>query len=339
MISSRNLLLEPIDCQQVLLILMSKQRNRAYLYLILAAFIWGAAAPIIKFTLEGIDPIPFLAYRFGIAAIFSSLFFIAKIIKGKKFHQLKKHFKLALIYGILAVPLGLGVLFFGLDKTTVLDLSLIGAIGPLVVLLGGSLFFHDHITSREKKGIFIVLLGVFINTFVPIFTTSNSIQFSGNLLLFIYLLSDAGSILVAKRAVKNKIKSSNLINMAFILGALIFIPLAFLEYGSKELLFTISHLPLKYHVGIWYMALISGNLAYFLLVRAQRTIETSEAALFSYMQPIFMIPLAIFWLHESLNPYFIFGAVLIAAGLYIAETKKPHKTAANPSLPAKKDLV
>ncbi len=318
---------------------MSQQRNRAYLYLILAAFIWGAAAPIIKFTLEGIDPVPFLAYRFGIAGIFSSIFFVLKIINGKKFHQLKKHFKLALVYGILAVPFGLGVLFFGLDKTTVLDLSLIGAIAPLIVTLGGSVFFHDHITSREKRGISVVLLGVFINTFVPIFTSSDSIRFSGNLLLLFYLISDAAAILISKRAVKDKIKSSNLTNMAFILGALVFIPLALFQYGGSGFISQITILPLKYHLGVWYMALISGNLAYFLQVRAQRTIETSEAALFNYMQPIFMIPLAIFWLHERLSPYFIFGAILIVIGLYYAETKRSRKNNSTPSLPTKKVLV
>ena len=50
---------------------MTERRLRAYIYLLLVAGIWGAAGPIIKFTLQAIDPLPFLAYRFTIAAIFS----------------------------------------------------------------------------------------------------------------------------------------------------------------------------------------------------------------------------------------------------------------------------
>jgi len=69
------------------------------------------------------------------------------------------------------------------------------------------------------------------------------------------------------------------------------------------------------------MALLSGNLAYYLYVRAQKTIEVSEAVLFNYLQPLFTIPLAIFWLGESLSTSFIIGAIIIAFGLVIAEYK------------------
>src|SRR3970040_1182061 len=105
---------------------MSPNRLKAYFSLILVAAIWGAAGPVIKFTLEGIDPLPFLSYRF------------------------------AILYGLLAVPISLGILFIGLDKTTVLDLTLIGVAGPLIVTAGGALFFHDHITHKERIGISIV---------------------------------------------------------------------------------------------------------------------------------------------------------------------------------------
>lgn len=286
----------------------------------LAAIIWGTAAPIIKFTLGGIDPLPFLAYRFSIAAVVSLVFFSIKIFKGKKFHYLKKNFKLVLIYGFLAVPLSLGVLFFGLDNTTVLDLSLIGAIAPLIVMLGGVLFFHDRITKKERAGILIVLLGVFINSFVPIFK-NDGLRLSGNLLLIVYLLADSGSILFAKRAVKDKIKSSNLTNLAFLLGALVFVPLALVKFGFSGFLTLISDLPLKYHLGVWYMAVLSGTLAYFFYVRGQRSIETSEAALFNYLQPIFTIPLAVFWLKETVTASFVVGLIFITFGLFIAAFK------------------
>jgi drug/metabolite transporter (DMT)-like permease len=82
---------------------------------------------------------------------------------------------------------------------------------------------------------------------------------------------------------------------------------------------------LQYHAGVWYMAILSGTLAYFLYVRGQKSIEVSEAALFNYLQPIFSIPLAVFWLQESLTPTFVIGAIIIACGVIIAEYKKKYK--------------
>lgn len=300
---------------------MTSYRLRSYLLLLAVAAIWGAAAPVIKFTLSGLDPLPFLAYRFLVAAAVSIGIFAYKISKGKKFRDFRKHFPLVLLYGILAVPLALGILFFGLDKSTVTDLTLVGVIGPLMVTLGGVIFFKDRITNREKLGIGVVLTGVFLNSIFPLFK-HDSVRLTGNILLLLFLVCDSSSVLIAKKVVKDKVKSANVTNFAFIIGALVFVPLAVYQLGFVEFTTTLTSLPFKYHLGVWYMALFSGSLAYYLYVRGQKSIEVSEATLFNYLQPVFMIPLAIFWLKETLSPSFVLGAAIIAAGLFIAEHKK-----------------
>lgn len=298
------------------------RRLKAYVILISVAAIWGAAGPIIKFTLGGIDPLPFLAYRLSISAIFSVVFFLIKVKRGKHFRRLKAHLPLAIFYGLLAVPIGLGILFVALDNASVLDLTLIGVIGPLITTGGAAILYHDHITRRERAGILIVLFGVILNSLIPLFTSETKIYITGNLLLLLYLVADSGSVLVAKRAIRLKIKPANLTNLAFIIGAVTLIPLVILVYGAGNTINMIVLLPLKYHLGVWYMALFSGNLAYYLYVRGQRSIEVSEAVLFNYLQPLFMIPLAIFWLRETITPHFLIGAIVIAIGLFIAESKK-----------------
>ena len=191
---------------------MNLRRRNAYILLIAVVIIWGIASPVIKFTLEGIDPLPFITYRLFISAVFSVIFFAYKFQKGKKFHQLKAHLPLSIVYGLLAVPIGLGLLFFGLDNTTVLDMTLISVISPLIVTLGGSYFFRDHVTRREKIGIAIVLIGVLLNSFYPIIK-SEGLRLTANIILFAYLLSDASSILISKKTAKYKIKSANLTNL------------------------------------------------------------------------------------------------------------------------------
>ena len=298
---------------------MTSYRARAYLFLILTAVIWGAASPVIKYTLDGIDPLPFLAYRFAIASIFSILYFL---FKGLRLPKLKTALPIIAIYGLLAVPIALGALFSGLDRSTVLDLTLIGVLVPLLVTAGGAIFFRDHITRREKIGIAIVFIGVLINALAPFYSSGKQIRLTGNFFLLAFLLADTSSVLVAKKATRAKIRPSTLTNFAFIIGALTIIPIAITTQGASELISAITELPLKYHLGIWYMALISGNLAYFLYVRGHRSIEVSEATLFNYLQPVFAVPLAIFWLGEKITPTFIVGAVFITLGLIFAEYKR-----------------
>lgn len=301
---------------------MISYRNRAYRYLILVAIIWGVAGAVIKYTLGGIDPLPFLAYRFTISALFSLAFFCRKIHRGKKFKQFRANFALVAVYGLLAAPIALGILFYGLKNSTVLDLTLVGVIGPLIVTAGGALFFRDTITKKERVGILIVITGVLLNSFYPLMSSTTRVALSGNILLLAFLITDASSVLIAKRVVRKKVKSANITNMAFIIGAIVLVPLTALIYGPRQLASIIITLPLKYHFGVWYMAIASGTLAYFLYVRAQRSIEVSEAVLFNYLQPVFMIPLAVFWLKEKITFSFIIGAALIALGIFIAEHKK-----------------
>jgi drug/metabolite transporter (DMT)-like permease len=298
---------------------MTSYRVRAYTLLIVVVLLWGVAGPVIKFTLQGIDPLPFLSYRFTLAGIFSFIYFI---VKGIKIPKKKEALMLAVSYAILAIPLALGALFYGLDQSTVLDLTLIGAVGPLIVTLGAAVFYKDHITHQEKIGISLVLIGVILNSFYPLFVKNGEVEFTGNLFLILYLFSDSSAVLIAKKAVRDKIPSITLTNLAFIIGAITIIPLTIAIYGAGSLVTAVTTLPLKYHLGVWYMALLSGNLAYFLYVKGQKSIEASEAVLFNYAQPVIMVPLALFWLHEKLTPAFIIGASIITTGLIIAEYKR-----------------
>ncbi len=161
-----------------------------------------------------------------------------------------------------------------------------------------------------------------INSFIPLFRNGSGVKLTGNIFLILFLLSDSAAVLVAKKVVRERISSIRLTNYAFIIGALTMVPYAFYNYGAGNVVEMITSMPFKYHLGVWYMALASGSLAYYLSVKGYKSIEVSEATLFSYLQPLFTVPLAIFWLGEKLTSTFIIGAAFIASGLFIAESKK-----------------
>ena len=51
---------------------MNPKRLRSYIYLVIVAAIWGAAGPVIKFTLRELPPFTFLTYRFLITSLVST---------------------------------------------------------------------------------------------------------------------------------------------------------------------------------------------------------------------------------------------------------------------------
>lgn len=298
---------------------MSPVRTKAYLYLLAATVLWGAAAPVVKFTLREIDPMPFLVYRFFLATLVAIPYLsIAK----PKFSKKNSFDGLMIIYGFLATTLALTLLFKGLDQSYVLDLSLIGAAAPLVASIGGAYFFHDRITKQEKLGITITLSGVGLTVFAPIIFGMSTLAFSGNILLLLFLFTDQGALLLSKKIMKKLKNPFVLSNIAFIVGFVTLLPFVLLTEDPNAVLNQITSLSLAGHLGVAYMAFFSGLAAYALFARGTKSIEVSEASLFYYLQPIISTPLAVLWLGEQITFAFIVGAIIITSGVSIAEYKK-----------------
>lgn len=74
-------------------------------------------------------------------------------------------------------------------------------------------------------------------------------------------------------------------------------------------------------MGILYMALISGIIAYTLYATGLKYLSASETTIFYYMQPLFGIPISIMFLNEHVGLLFLVGAGLIIFGIIKAERK------------------
>ena len=298
---------------------MNPYRLHAYGLLVIVALIWGVASPVIKFTLAAIPALPFLTYRFGLSAAVALVLMLATSLR------LPKHVNLGqlILYSFLTSTVSLGFLFLGLEKTTVLDATLISAVSPLLVALAGVMYLKEHVTTREKIGMGIAFLGTVFTIIEPVFRNGIAEnQLRGNILVLGYLLASTWSAVLAKKLIREGAQEITLTNYSFVVGFVTILPLTILFYGLGPFGQTISSLTLPYHAGVGFMAFASGTLAYTLWAKAQKTIEIGEAGLFAYLSPIFAAPLAIVWLKESVTPTFIFSGVLITLGIVIAEYKK-----------------
>lgn len=287
-------------------------RLKAYAMLLCVALIWGIAGPVIKLTLVGIPPLLFVTYRFLIASIFALPFLIPKL------YNLKKNFWLLLLYGFLNSTATLGLLFWGTDKTTLLDMSLLSLLGPVLMILLGFIFMKDHITKREKIGILIAFIGSLVIAIEPISSNSHgSERLLGNLLIFGSLICGAVSGLLTKKLLRLGHEPSFLVNFSFVVGFLTLLP--FVSITDYRSLFTVHY---SYHLGVLYMALISGTLAYYLSTKAQKTIELSEQAVFSYIHPAISAFFALILLGDKITSQLIIGGIIAIVGVAVAEIKR-----------------
>ena len=292
-------------------------RVKAYLMLLGVALIWGIAGPVIKLTLTGIPPLLFVTYRFFIASIFALPFLIPKL------YNIKKNFWLLLLYGFLNSTATLGLLFLGTDKTTLLDMSLLSLFGPLLMISMGAFFLKEHVTTKEKIGIAIAFFGSLIIALEPISHNGQGEQrLLGNLLIFGSLICGATSGLLVKKLMRENIPPLFLVNWSFIVGFVTLAPFVLFSKSFTNDLSLLGEIKPVYHLGVIYMALVSGTIAYWLDNMALKTIELSEAALFAYIHPAISAMAALILLGDKITTQLSLGAVVAIIGVGIAEIKK-----------------
>lgn len=298
----------------------SKSRKHAYLLLTIVSLIWGIATPVVKFTLSEIDPLPFLVYRFSISTIIGLIF----IYKSKRhLAKIVENFPIVVLYSFITTTFALGILFWGIDETTAIQSALISSVAPLVTAFAGYVFLKEHITKREKFGMLVALVGTLFTVSEPLLSGNDpATSFRGNLLVFSYIVIMASSSIYSKKLTRKNIDPLTLTNVSFVIGLVAFLPLLFVGSNAPNVVSQISRLSFSHHVGIWYMALFSGTLAYALWVRGQKTIEISEAGVFAYLVPLFAAPVSVLWLKETISTPFILGAIIIGIGVFVAEKKK-----------------
>lgn len=301
------------------------RRLSAYLILLVVSIIWGVAGPVIKFTLSDFPPLIFLTYRFAISSVVG---LIILALTKPKLPKSTKDTGLVLAHSLLAVPIGLGLLFFGFDKTTSLTGTLLTALAPIVTVVSGMLLLRERVTKIERIGISIAFGGSLITIVGPMLNglrngaLVGSVE--GNLLIIASLLVDTASTLLVKPILRRGVSASTLTHVAFIIGLITIAPIAIAFHGSSIVTIILAA-PISAHIGVWFMALLSGTLAYALRNYAIKSIEVSEAAVFSYLYPLWAAPLAVYWLGEKVTTPFLLGGTIIALGVVIAEYKRRHK--------------
>lgn len=305
------------------------KRATAALFLLLVSLMWGAASPIVKWTLTWFDPWLFLTYRFALSTLIALpyLYFTKAKLPKKTSDQW-----LVLLTGFISAPLSLFLFFEALDKTTALSGSLITAAGPLFLIMGGVLFFRDKISRNEKIGIGIAITGTILTVVGPLIMNGHADtlgKLEGNGLMLLAVLTDIVAALLSKEAMKKGINATLVAQTQFIIGFCLFLPLLFLRQSPEMAWSTISNAPLQAHLGVLYMALISGTIAYTMRNIAVKTIEVSESALYVYLQPLWAAILAVIWLRETITPAYIFGGGIIAIGVFIAERKRNKQDSLN----------
>ena len=294
---------------------LSSKRSFAYALLLLNIILWGLSPPIIKVALNFVSINQFLLGRYLLASL---IFLPIYLLTRKKSPSITtNNYKLLILLALLGTPLTLIPLYEGIKLTSSIESSILTATGPLLIIIGGRIFLHEKITQNEKIGLIIALIGTLLLALGPLVIDRPGFQISllGNLLILGSNLIWTAFLLLVK---KLKVDASQISLVSYLTAIPIFLLLMLLE-PSKILNSSILNLNSTAIFGIVYMAVAGSIIAFWAYTKGQEYVEASEAAVFTYLQPLITFPLAYYWLHESISSVGLAACLLIAAGVYISE--------------------
>ena len=282
------------------------------LALIIANIIWGAASPIFKFSLENIPPFTLAFIRF----FFAGLIFIPFTLNRWQKPTLHQWLEIILV-GFFGITINISFFFLGITKTESINAPISASAAPVFIYFLSLVFLKERSKLKVMFGMMFALVGVLLIIVSPILLEGKNFvmgEISGNVFILIATLGTVFQTLIGRDILK-KINSFQVALITFFFGAVTFLPFFINEMQT----WSFSELNFQGWTGIIFGVFFSSALAYWLFYYGVSKISAQEVGIFTYIDPVTAVLVAIPLLGEFPNSFYFLGSILIFGGIYLAE--------------------
>lgn len=284
-------------------------KKKAVLVLIIANIIWGAASPIFKWSLTNIQPFTLAFLRFSLGSIILFPFCARNlIIKPKDILKV-------VAVGVTGIGINIPFFFLGLKAAPSVNAPIIASSGPIFLMLGSILFLHERPKKRVILGTAVSLLGVMAIILRPFLESNLDGAVLGNIFFLIATLAGVAHAIIVKQVLKYY-PALTVTFWSFVVGSLIFLPFLITEIADPYALSALDHRGI---IGIIFGVFFCSTIAYFFYNWGIQKIEANKVGIFTYIDPVVAILIAIPLLGEVITLTYILGSFLVFLGIFIAE--------------------
>lgn len=289
---------------------MNKKSAIVYLWVILAACLWGLSYVWFKMLNEYYRPLTIIFLRLTLSSAF--LFVFAKLVR--RLQKLRKEdYKYILLLAFLNPFLYFIGESFGLTFVHSTTAAVIVATIPIFTPFAAHYFYKEKLSLFNYLGIAVSFIGVFIIVVNRYWKLEASI--AGIMILLLAVFSGvAYSILIKKMA--SHYNAISLITYQNIVGIVYFLPL-FLLFDFKRFI----HVPLTADVVIPVieLAVFASSFAFIFFAIGIRELGATKANIFANLIPVFTAIFAFILLNELLSLRKIVGIFIVITGVYMSQ--------------------
>lgn len=222
--------------------------------------------------------------------------------------------------GLLGVTINQTLFFIGLNLSRPVEASIIHTTGPVWVLLIALLSGSERYDRRRITGILLGLAGALWMVSGGGRTGLSPDYLYGNLILLANIFS-YGIYLVLIKPLAQRYHPLLLMQWVFLFGSLGVIPICWNSYSGWD----IAVMDAYGWFAITYVVLGATLLAFLLVTIGLKSLPSSTAAYYNYIQPLIAAMLA--WWMRGDRPGYVHAvaAVLIFTGVYLVSAQRTRK--------------
>lgn len=248
------------------------------------------------------------------AMIASFVYLIWILIRNKRLKKIdKKDLPYFVLLGLLNIPMNQFLFLKGVSLTSAPNVALAYAMTPAFVLVIAMIFLKEQVTAKKIAGVLIAIIGAFI-ILLQTGLNIDSDGFKGDLMALTASFSWGLYTVIGKR-ISTKYGAIFTTGMAMFFGLALYLPMFFImniEYNFAQIS-SINWMQLIY------LGAITSGVAYALWYYALTKIEASKISVYNNLQPVLTTLLSVIFFATPITLPFIFGGLLIIAGVTITQ--------------------
>lgn len=290
-----------------------------YLYAVLAVLFWSVNVIVARYFANIFTPWQISFYRWFFAGIILLPFVVKDI--SKNWSEIIKNWKIIFWLSITGIVLMNTFSYIAGKTISAVEMSLIGVMGPVFIVILSKLFYKIPITFKQFCGIIISFVGVVGIILHGKFLNLGSFKFHMGdfwMLMLAFSFAIYSAIMVKK---PKKISQLTLLSLTIFLGLIIILPLFLWDVFVNPVCDKWNFISLGSFI---YMGIFNSILSYLFWNLSLEKIGSLKASIIYYLMPVFSSVEAYFLLGEEIYKSQIYGGVLVIFGIYLTNkhTKK-----------------
>ena len=287
-----------------------------YLLLVLTTLFWSGNFVLARYVRLDVPPVGLSFFRWAVAGAILLPF----VWKGmvREWPLVRRHIALVLVLSILGVANFNTFVYLGLQHTTASNGVLLQSVMPLMIIGLARLILRTSIRPTQVIGILVSTCGVISIVVRGDVSALAHLDINRGDLWILAAILSWGLYSVILKKLPPGINPLSFLGYAVSFGVLAILPLYLWEVSTGRTM----GLDAVTVGSVAYVAVFPSLLAYMFWNHAVHQIGPERAGQFIHLVPVFGTLLAVMFLGEVLYPYHLVGIALVAAGIYLATSRR-----------------